>query len=444
MKAQLRLLWSGFKQQPRWVRFSSYLLVVYLCYALLLGVIAPLILQAKVPAALSELLGRQVTVTKITINPFLLRARVNGFSIKEASSSADFVRFDQLEVDVGFWSTLLHFTPTLEHISLSSPYAQLARESVTDTEMRFNFSDLLETLASDSASSAEPVSDEKASIPHLRIQAFSMLKGHAVFSDQVTDALLDYPDLNFHITHLDTQAMLPVESKNDQSLTVSDNSYNINIETAEKGRLNLRGQFQLQPLMVTGSIQLDSIALAPLWPLTGDIIPAKLTGGTLDFFTRYSLDQTPDSLQFSTQEGALAFNSLTVNDAIKERVKVGQLAVKDIALNTLAQQVSINAITLDDLWVDAYLQDETVNLATLFTPPSQAQSNSSPAKPTTNEPQANEADAPAWLVSLASFTMSNGDIQFTDHDFGQGVQWRVFPLTLTALNANSALSEPID
>ena len=74
---------STFSKQAKWVRITTYLVIAYLIYALILGVITPLVLQSQLPSALSEKTGRDVNIEKIRINPFLLRVRVTNFQINE-------------------------------------------------------------------------------------------------------------------------------------------------------------------------------------------------------------------------------------------------------------------------------------------------------------------------------------------------------------------------
>ena len=105
---------SRFKQAPRSIRITSYLGLAYATYALILGLIVPAVVQSQVPTALSELLGRQVNVEKVRINPFLLRFRVDGFEIKEADDKQSFVSFERLNLQIGFWRSMLHFTPSFK------------------------------------------------------------------------------------------------------------------------------------------------------------------------------------------------------------------------------------------------------------------------------------------------------------------------------------------
>ena len=94
----IKNLATSFKQQPKWRRIATYFLLAYLFYALILGLVAPMVLESKAPKILSERLGRNASIESIRINPFLLRARVSGLSIDEASNDEPFIAFTLLEV----------------------------------------------------------------------------------------------------------------------------------------------------------------------------------------------------------------------------------------------------------------------------------------------------------------------------------------------------------
>ena len=86
-----------------------------------------------VPVALTEkgreearLLGRQVAIQEIKINPFALSAAVRGVSVKEPASPEVFVSFQELFVDLQAES-LIRRGPILREIRLDRPYALLDR-----------------------------------------------------------------------------------------------------------------------------------------------------------------------------------------------------------------------------------------------------------------------------------------------------------------------------
>jgi len=61
----------------------SALAGLILFYAVLGFLVVPAVLKARLPATLSRLLGREVTVRQVRLNPFTLAATVEGFAVKE-------------------------------------------------------------------------------------------------------------------------------------------------------------------------------------------------------------------------------------------------------------------------------------------------------------------------------------------------------------------------
>jgi len=70
-----------FSTQPKWFRLSTYLVLIYLTYAFLIGVVTPAVLKAKLPNIVKENTGRDAAVEDIAINPFLLKIEVTNFVI---------------------------------------------------------------------------------------------------------------------------------------------------------------------------------------------------------------------------------------------------------------------------------------------------------------------------------------------------------------------------
>lgn len=100
--------------------------------------IAPPLLKWIAVKKLSEQLHREVTIEKIKINPFVLSADISGFRIKERHSSATFISFEGLHVNVQSVS-LFKRGLIVDEIRLKSPYAHIVHNEGTV----YNFSDLL-------------------------------------------------------------------------------------------------------------------------------------------------------------------------------------------------------------------------------------------------------------------------------------------------------------
>ena len=428
---------QGYHRQPRWLRVSEWCLLAYLLYALLLGLVTPYVLTSKLPAALSQSLGREVTVEAISINPFLLRIRVTNFSIAEAEQRNDFVRFSQLEADAAFWRTLLTFTPTLEHFYLNGPYARLTREQGGETT-EFNFSDIIRHIQSQSSpEEAEEGAGDESGIPHLRLGLLNVADGKVEVFDRVSGAELVYPDLALELANLDTHATISDNARSEEQGS-SDNLYQVNVTTTEGGTVYVDGLFQLAPLALTGKVVIKKLALPPLWPLSDDIIKARLTDGTLDFSVGYEVRETEQGFRFRANDGQLAVHSLALSDTTRQRIALDTFSLTDMRLDTDSQRVDIAGLKLEAPYINGVYDNDGLDLVSLLMPAGIAQNNAEPE----DNPQPEETTA--WQVVLGELAISEGDVQLHDKAVAQSMYWRVHPITLTTSEIDSHFSTPVD
>ena len=428
---------KGYHQQPRWLRVSEWCLLAYSLYALLLGLLTPYVLTSKLPAALSQTLGREVTVDTISINPFLLRVRVANFRIAEADQQGDFIRFTQLEADAAFWRTLLTFTPTLEHFYLNGPYARLAREQGGETT-EFNFSDIIAHIQSQSSpEETNEESGDESSIPHLRLGLLNVTDGKVEVFDRVSGAELVYPDLALELANLDTHATISDNARSEEQGS-PDNLYQVNVTTTEGGTLYVNGLFQLAPLALTGKVVIKKLALPPLWPLSDDIIKARLTDGTLDFSVGYEVRETEQGFRFRANDGQLAVHSLALSDTTRQRIALDTFSLTDMRLDTDSQRVDIAGLKLEAPYINGVYDNDGLDLVSLLMPAGIAQNNAEPE----DNPQPEETTA--WQVVLGELAISEGDVQLHDKAVAQSMYWRVHPITVTTSEIDSHFSTPVD
>ncbi|OEF25736.1 DUF748 domain-containing protein [Vibrio rumoiensis] len=476
MLSALKKTYQRFKQAPTTVRVLTYLGCTYAGYALILGLIIPAVAQSQAPKMLSELLGRNVNVEKVSINPFLLRVRIDGFDIRESNIKHSFVRFDQLDVQVGFWQSLLNLTPTVDHLYLVKPQVNISR---LNHSAGFNFTDILNTLAKNStpAPQDEPQT-ESSGLPAFRANDIQLSQGLFDFRDEPTGAHLKYQGLNINLPKLDSQAlvtqMAPVSAQADKVVSASasnlqkstsdnhkttsnQNHFAINVTGADNGKLSLEGQFQLQPFAINGKLAMNNITLANFWPFAEKQLQAKLVSGKINFATHFKASEEPNQFDYSTDKGSFELLNLAFDADNQPKIKLPRLALDNIALNSQKQVVDIDALNIEGLWVDALLNKDGIDLQSLFTPKEDATASNanSPKKSTesdeasietskttdTNSAQNNQA--PSWLVRLHTFSMKDTDINVNEKMVSNGVHWRVYPLSISTDEVLSDLSKPI-
>jgi hypothetical protein len=463
-------VWARFKQFPRSFRVFAYLLLSYFGYALILGVITPLILQSQMPKRLTELLGRNVQIAQISINPFLLRTRIENFHILSADQQGDFAGIEKLELELSFWSSLLHLTPTIDHLYVEHPQIKIVRlkSSQPSGQTRFNFSDILDHLAArQTETNSQPTDSPDLVIPGLRSRDIHLSQGAFQFDDQMTGARLHYRGLDFSLQQLDTLAYtlrLPdATSDQNETLQPQRNQYTIQLTGEDQGQLQFDGQFQLQPLDVRGNLSLKAITLPPFWPFAASMVSAQLTDGNINFHSAYRLWQTQDQLNYATKNGQFTLNQLAFQDSKTPKLKLSRFLLDNIALNSTNQQVNIGQLQINGLWADAILNRQGLDLQQLFTPAetlspegktasTENQLTNYPLQPqlkkkvSTNQTSAKQETTPqsSWLVRLHQLKMTETDLNLTEQQLTPGVHWRVSPLSFSTGEILSDLSQPID
>ncbi|MBH9741965.1 DUF748 domain-containing protein [Vibrio navarrensis] len=441
MPSKLMQLVQRFTRVAKPIRYTIYLLFAYALYALSLGVILPAVIENKAPQMLAQQLGREVKLNQVTINPFLLRVRVDGFALQEADGVQAFSQFERLELQLSFWRSLFTLTPTLEYVTLSGPQVRIERLQ-QDNQVRFNFSDILDTLAQQTQQ-AQPPSPQstESSLPALRIEKIEIASGQFHFQDQLTGAQLNYQGLNLHLQQFDTQAMhlVPAENSSKSTKQTQANQYAFAIQGADKSELQLSGQFQLQPLFVDGTVKLQGLTLPPFWPFAKDQMDAAVTDGVVNFSAHYLGQQAGGDFQFAVSDGQFQLSDLTISAEQQAKITLPRLAVQDIRLSSQTKDIDIAAIELQGLWLDAEFSDQGLDLQRLF-----RLKNQPAAKVEATAVEDNSDADSAWLVRLEQFSLSETDLNLKEQAQSSGVFWRVYPLSLVAGPVSSDLNAAVD
>ena len=480
----LTQLFSRFRRAPLAIKTGIYLLIGYGLYALLLGGLAPWVIKSQTPKQLQQLLGRQASLNDISINPFLLRVRLDNFALQESDPQQVFASFSQLELELAFWRSLTQGAIAIDHIYLVDPQVNVQRLASENGQAQFNFSDMLAHLEANQTPQAEATEDTSEP-PRVIARDIRVTEGKLAYMDKVANTELSYDELNFSLQALDTKAYslsLP-EDENEPVLAKDANRYALSLTGSDNGQLQTQGQFQLQPLEVTGELQLAKVSLLPFWPFADGLIAAKLSDGELSFQSQYQLKQQQDQLHYSTHKGRFILENLLFSDQQQARVKLPLLALDNIRVDGDNQSVDIDELALQGLWADAHLDKQGLDLQQLFMPAlpaTHAKPDNTAAKaqeePAVAQPEAadeteaqNKATAkekatarekatahPAaepnkalgqdkqWLLSIGKISLKDTDLNLFEQQQSNGIHWRVYPLDITTGPVRSDLEGNID
>lgn len=477
----LTQLFSRFRRVPLAIKTGIYLLIGYGLYALLLGGLAPWVIKSQAPKQLQQLLGRQASLNDISINPFLLRVRLDNFALQESDPQQVFASFSQLELELAFWRSLTQGAIAIDHIYLVDPQVNVQRLASENGQAQFNFSDMLAHLDANQTPQAEATEDASEP-PRVIARDIRVTEGKFAYMDKVANTELSYDELNFSLQALDTKAYslsLP-EDENEPVLAKDANRYALSLTGSDNGQLQTQGQFQLQPLEVTGELQLAKVSLLPFWPFADGFIAAKLSDGELSFQSQYQLKQQQDQLHYSTHKGRFILENLLFSDQQQARVKLPLLALDNIRMDGDNQSVDIDELALQGLWADARLDKQGLDLQQLFMPATNAKAQVEPAvaQPeaadetealnkatakekataqdekatvqdkatahTAAEPNKAQEQDKQWLLTIGKISLKQADLNLFEQQQSNGVHWRVYPLDITTGPVRSDLEGSIN
>lgn len=421
---------AAYKKAPRILRIASWLSAFYLGYAFLLGLVTPAVVRAIAPEKLTQLLGRQVSIQDVQINPFLLRVRLDNLVIS-GKSVTPLLALTHAETEFNLWQSLFSRAWCVDHLQLDGLQGQVIRAADTKGNIGFNFDDIVARLQTPEAPvAAQPAEDSQ--LPDFRINALTLSNSNMVFEDNSANTHLSYHDINFSLHNFGTRNT--VSSNNEKTLS---NQYQLSFHGQDKGTLVADGQLLLQPLQVNGQLQLQNITLPPFWGYVQPMLKAQLTDGAVSLKTHYVIAQTPGQpLSYRLDNTFVTVNNVQLTDGSTPVIKLPSLRVGEIALSSQPQQVNIADVTIEGLWLHSRFDKNGLALVPLFVPTA-----------TESQPAAASADqassTPQWLVKLAAFHLKAADINVHEQQLSNGVDWRVYPLTVNTGGIDSQLSTPL-
>ncbi|MDR3671553.1 MAG: DUF748 domain-containing protein [Holophaga sp.] len=331
---------------PRWA-FGLLLAsgVLVLLYAVAGFLVVPAVLQAKAPAALSRMLGREVRLRKVRLNPFTLTAQVEGFAVKELDGT-DFLGWDQLQVELR-WSSLVSRTVAFKRIDLVAPFGRV----VAERGGRFNYSDLERRLDRPSESHAEP---RTLRIDHLAIR----------------EARVAFLDRSLAEPFATTLGPLSLELTGFSTGLNSRNPYAFSGRTEAGESFAWNGTFSLEPLASQGRFTVNHLRLPKYHPFYGDQVAFLLQDGSVSAQAGYAFQWSQGTHVMKLLDGSLELLDLKLAQGRgAPQVVLPRAAATGIEADLIARSVRIGALSLQDGRISAVRAGNgEINLVRMLTP----------------------------------------------------------------------------
>ncbi len=461
MKDSIKRFYAKFKALPKYIRITTYLVFTYAVFLLLVGVVTPLVLEKQIPSQLTQLTGRTVTVSKVSINPFLLRVTVDDFKIATQEQEDTFVGFKQLQFEPLFWKSVFTLTPTLDYATLTAPLVNVASETDQQGNLVLSFQDILNNIAQNSATEEPetPETTEETTNSPIAFKAnkIAITDGSVSYADKSKNVTFRYPKIDFALDNIDSLSLL--ETPSDKQVATDANNKPLEFNkfalalTGEKSHLiNFDGRFQLYPLLVNSQLAIEHFSLPSVWPYAADYLNGQLSKGELAFSSQISVADENQNLIIRTKEGELTFSDLLfATQKSRPEISLANLTIAQIGIDSAKQSVLIDAINMNKLNIQGELKKNGIDLAELYKKPATkktAATTTTSVKSTESQPQENTATASTkeqkdWLVVLNKFNLSDSKVSVVDNAIANKVNWQLNPINVHLANIQSDLAKPI-
>jgi hypothetical protein len=386
--------------------------IVFVLYSVAGFIVVPAVIKSQMLKRLPAITKRQAAVADVKFNPYTLSLTIDGFSLKEPNGDV-FSSFGELNVNFKL-SSIFKGCWVFGEISLRDPFAQV----IYLKGGAFNFANLLGGPAP-----AGPPAKSKPT-PPIIIDHLWITNGALAFNDLTRKSPFNirYQPINVSLTNFTT---LRGESSSDEIVATGDSGETI----------DWMGQFTLNPLRSSGSIEIGGLKLSKYKPYSEDYALFEIADGQVDVSADYRYDSTTNALGLEISNGILTLTRLELKapDTGDDVLTIPSLTVKDAEASLAARTATIGQLQSSDgsIFVS---QDHkgAINFLKEIVPRAKVESTNS--TPTPGAP---------WTVKVQDITFDNYSIKAEDQRPAKTAVFNIDKLGFSLKNVSNLSNAPV-
>jgi len=405
---------------------------VVLLYTLVGFFLVPHVIKAHVIPAVSEQLGRPVSVKEVEFNPFVLSLRLADFEIQEHDGTP-LIGFQEFFINFQTIS-LFRRAYVFDEIRFRLPFVSVK----VAKDGHVNLAGLVppkEPPAGAEAASAEesaapPSPPPAKSLPAVEISHFEIRQGMVEFHDLSKPSAVSIDIVPINLT-----------LKNFHTKPGGDNSYSFVAELGKDEVLDWKGTVSLEPMASEGTLSLSGVKMSTLFPYVRDQFQFDIPTGKIHATGRYRFTAGPaldvevsDTSLHLTEVGIVDKTDLTLVIALET------LFVDGIHADLRQRKLEIESLTLNNgterIWRNS---DGTLNLATMFMPPKAAATEEVPPA---GKGQG-QGQGEGWTVVLKDAKITNHEVKIEDRSLSFPARMNISNLSVSTHDVVFPFKAPI-
>jgi hypothetical protein len=378
--------------------------------------IVPPVAKSLIVKQASKALGREVSIERIAVNPFALSATVSGFRVHEAGSREVFASVDELYVNIES-SSIWNLAPVVGALRVAGPKVAIARLP----DGRFNFSDILETLA------RQPRSEDPL---HFSLNNIELSGGTIEVDDRVEDARHSITGIHLGIPFL-SNLPAKVALKVTPSFAASVNGTAVELK-GETVPFNDTLESSLQ-------LSLDDLSIGRYLRYVPATLGFEVPSGMLDTDLRLYFIRAAGQPQRLTLSGTARLRDLSVVDAGKAPLMALPMLEIDIeSIDVFGRDIDVSKISANGLALDVVrARDGRLNLLALVPGPEAGR----PAPPARPAAGATPPKAPL-RYTVSGLVLNDARIAFTDRALTAPFRTELADIDLSVTGLSNERAEP--
>jgi len=327
------LLGRGFMKALKFLsthkkRTAAWALGLLLFYAVTGFLILPPIIRHVAVKQLSTQLGREVSIAKVKVNPFVLSATVDGLLIKDPDGQP-FVAWDEVYVNFQL-SSFFGKAWVFKEISTTKPFVRVQMNKGGT----FNFTDLITKFSTNAAPAA------KTEPKPLALHIGRLHIGGAVAA---------YADFSPRTPFKRTLGPLDITLDNFQTDPDNKNPYAFTGTTDAGEQISWSGFFYLSPLRSEGELKLFHFALNKYAPLYQDFVKFEIRDGAIALDVNYKFKLDGTNLTASVNDTAFGLRDFKLG-APGDSNNLAELPV--FAVTGMSADLQAHTATVDSISAD--------------------------------------------------------------------------------------------
>ena len=309
-------------------------LAIVLLFALILAVASP-VAKYVVNNYGEQIVGRQLHVERVIVNPYWGCVTLRGFECKEYNGETNFVSFDRLYVQIA-WPQLIAKRVVIRAIHLDRFNGQVLKSND-----RLNFSDIIERFSKpDEEEENEPDDDAKSSW-FVRLNDIRINKSSVRYLDVISQKQWKLEDISLSIPGLyfdNTQTNAGLE---------------FGLPTG--GRVGVIAGYKMQSNRYAVILNLHDVHTDVALPLVQDYLNISGLGAVLNGSVH--IDGSLENINNIQMKGGLSMNGLSIRDNHNDQVA----ALDELRLVVNKGDLNTNTFILDSLIISGITGDYEVH-----------------------------------------------------------------------------------